>query len=69
MDANVYVESSQAYNQWLTQTAAGEPTPATNQAVAEYTQPPKTWFKTSWYTVTPAQPPVITAKRKENNDT
>ncbi|MFB2970162.1 cytochrome c oxidase subunit II [Aerosakkonema sp. BLCC-F183] len=68
MDADVYVESSQAYNQWLTEMVAGEQIPATNQAVAEYTEPPKTLFKTGWYTVTPAEPPVITTKRKVNND-
>ncbi|MBH8571701.1 cytochrome c oxidase subunit II [Nostocaceae cyanobacterium CENA369] len=69
METNVYVESQQAYNQWLTQTAAGEPTPSTNQAVAEYTQPPKTFFKTSWYTVTPARSSVVAGERKVNNDT
>ncbi|BAZ68575.1 cytochrome C oxidase subunit II, transmembrane region [Fischerella sp. NIES-4106] len=69
MDTNVYVESSEAYNQWLNQTAADEQTSTTNQAFTEHTQPPKTWFKTSWYTVTPAQPTVITAKREVNNDT
>ncbi|MDF5733836.1 MAG: cytochrome c oxidase subunit II, partial [Rhizonema sp. PD38] len=68
MDANVYVESSQAYNQWLLQTANLEPTTAINQAVAEHTQSPQTFFKTGWYTVTPSNP-VITAKRKVNNDT
>lgn len=69
MDANVYVESPQEYNQWLNQTAAQEPTSAINQAVAEYNQPPKTWFKTNWYTVTPSSSTVITAKREVNNDT
>ncbi|MEH1874618.1 cytochrome c oxidase subunit II [Nostoc sp.] len=68
MDANVYVESQEAYKQWLTQTAAQQPT-ATNQAVAEHTQTTKAWFKTSWYTVTPAQPSIITGERKVNNDT
>ncbi|HEY9599606.1 MAG TPA: cytochrome c oxidase subunit II [Cyanophyceae cyanobacterium] len=70
MDATVYVESPQDYTQWLTQTAAeGEPTSATNQAVAEYTQPSKTLLKSGWYTIAPAQSPVITAKRKVSNDT
>ncbi|MBH8564767.1 cytochrome c oxidase subunit II [Nostoc sp. CENA67] len=69
LDANVYVESPEKYNQWLNQTATQEPASATNQAVVEYTQPPKTWFKTSWYTVAPAQPYVITGKGKVTNDT
>ncbi|MBD2294491.1 cytochrome c oxidase subunit II [Anabaena sphaerica FACHB-251] len=54
MDANVQVESLEQYNQWLT-TAEQEPTTIKNQAVAEYTQPPKTLFKSGWYTVAPNQ--------------
>lgn len=68
MDANVYVESQEAYNQWLAQVAQ-EPTITKNQAVAEYTQPAKTLFKTGWYTVAPAQSPAIADERKVSNDT
>jgi len=68
MDANVYVESPEAYNQWLTQVAQ-EPTTTKNQAVAEYTQPAKTLFKSGWYTVAPAQSPAIAVERKVSNDT
>ncbi|MBX9254998.1 cytochrome c oxidase subunit II [Desmonostoc muscorum CCALA 125] len=67
METDVYVESLDQYNQWLTQTANGEQTPV-NQAVAENIQPPKTLFNSGWYTVTPAQPGIAN-KRKQNNDT
>jgi cytochrome c oxidase subunit II len=67
METDVYVESLDQYNQWLTQTANSEQTPV-NQAVAENIQPPKTLFNSGWYTVTPAQP-AIANKRKLNNDT
>ncbi|WP_016949704.1 cytochrome c oxidase subunit II [Anabaena sp. PCC 7108] len=67
MDADVYVEPIEKYHQWLTQVAS-QSINTNNQAVAEYTQPPKTLFKTSWYTVTPAQTAVAN-ERKNNNDT
>lgn len=67
METDVYVESLDQYNQWLTQTANSEPTPV-NQAVTENIQPPKTLFNSGWYTVTPAQPGIAN-KRKQNNDT
>ncbi len=67
MQTDVYVESLDQYNQWLTQTASSEQTPV-NQAVAENIQPPKTLFNSGWYTVTPAQPGIAN-KRKQNNDT
>ncbi|MDZ8053409.1 MAG: cytochrome c oxidase subunit II [Aulosira sp. ZfuVER01] len=67
MDAKVRVESLEQYNQWLT-TAEKEPTSINNQAVAEYTQPPKTLFKSGWYTVAPAQE-AIANERKVMNDT
>lgn len=67
MDADVHVEPIEQYNQWLTQVAS-EPITINNQAVAEYTQPPKTLFQTSWYTVAPAQT-AIANKRKVSNDT
>jgi len=69
MEADVYVEPVDKYNQWLAQ-AANEPMTAKNRAVAEYTQPPKTIFKTSWYTVTPAPSKFPVAnQRKVSNDT
>ncbi|MEH2168672.1 MAG: cytochrome c oxidase subunit II [Nostoc sp.] len=68
MEADVYVESLDKYNQWLAQTVSSETENAPNQAVAENIQPPKTLFKSGWHTVTPAQPAVAN-QRKINNDT
>ncbi|MFN6487800.1 MULTISPECIES: cytochrome c oxidase subunit II [unclassified Nostoc] len=69
METDVYVESVDKYNQWLTQTvSSSESSLAQNQAVAENIQPPKTLFQSGWHTVTPAQPAVAN-QRKINNDT
>lgn len=54
MDANVQVETLEQYHQWLAQ-AEQEPSTIQNQAIAEYNQPPKTLFKSGWYTVVPNQ--------------
>jgi len=59
MEANVYVESRQAYSQWLAQAASREPTIASNQAVTEYTQATKKIFNSRWQTVQPAEPSVV----------
>ncbi|MBU7586805.1 MAG: cytochrome c oxidase subunit II [Nostoc sp. TH1S01] len=67
MDADVYVEPIEQYNQWLTQIAS-KPITINNQAVAESSQPPKTLFKTSWHTVSPAES-AVAHKRKVSNDT
>ncbi|WP_315791153.1 cytochrome c oxidase subunit II [Fischerella sp. JS2] len=67
MDADVHIESLEQYNQWLSQTQH-QPTTIKNQAVAEYTQPPKTFFKSGWYTVAPEQR-AIANERKVMNDT
>ncbi|MBW4518676.1 MAG: cytochrome c oxidase subunit II [Scytolyngbya sp. HA4215-MV1] len=48
MTADVYVESKQAYNQWVM--AVAQPPDGTNPAVAEQRQPPHTLFKTNWNT-------------------
>ncbi|MEH2414197.1 cytochrome c oxidase subunit II [Nostoc sp.] len=67
MEADVYVESLKAYNQWLVQVAS-EPRTIKNQAVAEHIQAPKTLFKSGWYTVAPT-PRAVANKRKVSNDT
>ncbi|MBW4597987.1 MAG: cytochrome c oxidase subunit II [Brasilonema angustatum HA4187-MV1] len=67
MEADVYVESLEKYNQWLAQTAS-KATTVENQAVAEHIQPSKTLFKSGWYTVAPAQS-TIANEKKVNNDT
>ncbi len=59
LEANVYIESPQQYNQWLSK-AQREAAGMKNQAVAEYMQPPKTMFKSNWYTVAPAQDAIPT---------
>lgn len=49
MEADVYVETRDAYDQWLT-SVAQYPTDATNLAIAEQLQPPPTFLKTGWHT-------------------
>lgn len=56
MGADVYVESPEAYAQWLSLAAAQKPAPAKNQAVSEHTQQPQ---KSQWPSVVPAPPPVV----------
>lgn len=67
MKTNVHVESLEQYNRWLAR-AEHEPTTINEQAIAEHTQPPKTFFRSGWYTVAPTQPPIAT-ERKVMNDT
>ncbi|BAZ70953.1 cytochrome c oxidase subunit II (plasmid) [Fischerella sp. NIES-4106] len=59
MEADVYVDPPETYNQWLAQTATHLPVPAVNPAKSEHNQPPKTPLRSNWHTVTPAQPPVV----------
>lgn len=59
MAADVYVESPEAYTQWLAQAAARKPAPAKNQAAAEYSQRQEYGFRSRWPTVRPAEPPVV----------
>lgn len=55
MEANVYVDSPDAYRQWLQTTANNPLTDSSNLAAAEYNQPAKQFFKTKWATVVPTQ--------------
>lgn len=59
MQANVIVESPEDYQQWLAQAATQEPTPAKNQAAAEYAQTSHQSVQTGWVTVPPAAPPLV----------
>lgn len=59
MEATVYVDSPEQYNQWLAQAATRSPVPAPNPATSEHTQPPQTPLQTHWHTVPPAQPPAV----------
>jgi len=55
MEADVYVESSDAYNQWLTASASQQPSPAKNSAFSEHTL----GAVRGWPTIVPAQPPIV----------
>lgn len=59
MEANVYVDSPESYNQWLAQAATRPPVPAVNPAMSEHTQPSGIPLRSNWRTVPPAQPPVV----------
>lgn len=59
MQANVVVQSPDEYYQWLSKAATQEPTPANNQAAAEYAQAASQKVKTGWATVVPAAPPLV----------
>jgi cytochrome c oxidase subunit 2 len=59
MQANVIVESPADYQQWLAQAATQKPSPANNQAAAEYAQTSHQSVQTGWVTVPPAAPPLV----------
>ena len=59
MQADVYVESGDAYNQWLDQAANREPAPANNQAASEHVEQPDKVIQSSWKAHPPAPPPVV----------
>lgn len=49
MQADVYVEPRDAYEQWLS-TVANQPVERVDAAMVEQLQPPQTLFKTAWHT-------------------
>jgi len=59
MQANVVVESSEDYQQWLAQAATQKPSLANNQAASEYAQTSNQSVKTGWVTVPPAAPTLV----------
>ncbi|WP_341530711.1 cytochrome c oxidase subunit II [Nostoc sp. UHCC 0302] len=59
MQANVIVESPEAYHQWLAQAATHKPSVAKNQAASEYAAASNQSVKTGWATVAPAAPPLV----------
>ncbi|MEH2245401.1 cytochrome c oxidase subunit II [Nostoc sp.] len=59
MQANVVVESSEDYQQWLAQAATQKPSLANNQAASEYAQTSNQSVQTGWITVPPAAPPLV----------
>jgi len=56
MEAPVYVESFDTYNQWLAMAAKRQPTTSSNAAFSEHNQNSQ---KAKWPTVTPAQPTAV----------
>lgn len=59
MEADVYVESPDAYGKWLKEAATRELKPPKNKAVSESKEPLKPALKSGWKTVQPAQPPDV----------
>lgn len=59
MEADVYVESPEVYNQWLAQAATRKPSPTTNTAFFEYTQQSGKAGWLNWPTVVPAESPIV----------
>jgi cytochrome c oxidase subunit 2 len=55
MQTDVVVEPLEDYHKWLAASASREPSPAPNQAAAEYTFRDKV----GWATIAPAEPPVV----------
>lgn len=59
MTANVVVEDPETYHQWLASAAKNKPSPAPNQAVAEYNLKLKNGIDSGWKSVKPAEPPLV----------
>ena len=68
MAADVYVESAQAYRQWLQQAATQTPTTANNLAFSEHAQQLQKQRGRGWATVVPASPPMVNySSRKDGH--
>lgn len=59
MEADVIVQSPEAYKQWLAEAAVSPPVPAYNRAFAEYTRRTERAIKSDWATIPPAPPPLV----------
>jgi cytochrome c oxidase subunit II len=59
MTANVVVESLDNYKTWLVKAADQKPSPAPNQASAEYTKESQKTYKNGYPTVVPAPPQIV----------
>ena len=65
MEADVYVESPEAYSRWLAEVAL-QPMLTANSTVEQ--QSSKTWFKSGWYTDVPTQSRIANhLSKKERN--
>ena len=67
--ADVVVQPVDEYQQWLADAAAQTPTPAYNQAVAEYTRASEQTVVRGWKSIPPAPAPVVNyaPKQKPNS--
>ena len=59
MQADVVVESSDAYREWLTSAAKKPPVVAYNEAFEDYRQISEKGGSAGWVTVPPAEPPLV----------
>ena len=59
MQADVVVESPDAYHQWLANASDQRPKAAYNEAFEDYRQASDKGFSAGWKTVVPAEPPVV----------
>ncbi len=59
MEANVVVDSPEAYQDWLKEAANKKPAPAKNQAAEEYAISQSKPFQNGWQTVVPAAAPIV----------
>lgn len=66
MQADVIVESQEDYQKWLDTAVKTQPTPAYNQAFAEYDKASKQKYSTGWVTTPPATPPVVNYAAMKN---
>ncbi len=67
MTADVIVESTEAYHQWLV-TIAQQSIPVIDPVMAEHLQPPKTLFKTGWNTELAAEPVAKKSSASQEGD-
>jgi len=68
MQADVVVESPEAYQQWLADAAGRSPSTAYNRAAFEYNRATEQGIVRGWATVTPAPPPLVNYAPKQAPD-
>ncbi|XGV97647.1 MAG: cytochrome c oxidase subunit II [Leptolyngbya sp. BL-A-14] len=59
MEADVYVESPEVFQQWLAQASTRNPSPASNPALAEHSQRTRKAFSSGWVAIPPASPVIV----------
>ncbi|MBW4463907.1 MAG: cytochrome c oxidase subunit II [Pegethrix bostrychoides GSE-TBD4-15B] len=68
MQADVVVESPQAYQSWLADAANRAPSPAYNRAAFEYNRAAEQTIVRGWETIPPAPPPIVNFAPKQAPD-